>query len=116
MSEPGYYRYPTINGDSIVFSCEDDLWTVSSSGGLARRLTANQGECSKPRFSPDGKRVAFIGRDEGHPEVFVIPSTGGIARRLTYMGGLTMNICGWSADGREIFFTSEARAPFSAAH
>ncbi|HEY9773773.1 MAG TPA: PDZ domain-containing protein [Planktothrix sp.] len=112
MSEPGYYRYPTIAGDTIVFACEDDLWTVSARGGIARRLTAGQGECSMPRFSPDGTQVAFIGRDEGHPEVFVIPSDGGLARRLTYMGGFTCNTCCWTADGKEIVFTSEAQAPF----
>jgi len=112
MSEPGYYRYPTIDGDSIVFSCEDDLWTVSAQGGLARRLTAGQGECSVPRFSPDGKNIAFVGRDEGHPEIFVIPAAGGLSKRLTYMGGLVCNLCGWTADGKEIVFSSEARSPF----
>jgi len=112
MSEPGYYRYPTIHGDMILFSCEDDLWTVSTSGGTARRLTAGLGECSMPRFSPDGALVAFVGRDEGHPEVFVIPAAGGEARRLTYMGGMTCNLCGWSQNGKEILFTSEARSPF----
>lgn len=112
MSEPGYYRYPTIYGDTVVFTCEDDLWTVPLSGGIARRLTAGHGECSMPRFSPDGTMIAFVGRDEGHPEVFVIPSTGGAARRLTYMGGLTCNISGWSADGRQILFSSEAQSPF----
>jgi len=112
MGEPGYYRYPTIHGDTIVFACEDDLWTVSTGGGVARRLTAGHGECGMPRFSPDGSLVAFVGRDEGHPEVFVIPAAGGVAERLTYMGGATLNVCGWSQDGKEIFFTSEARSPF----
>ncbi len=112
LSEPGYYRYPTIYGNTIVFSCEDDLWTVEASGGTARRLTAGHGECSMARFSPDGKWIAFIGRDEGHPEVFVIPSAGGLAKRLTYMGGLICNVCGWSEDSREIIFSSDAKAAF----
>jgi tricorn protease len=37
----GYLRFPTINADTVVFVCEDDLWTVPADGGLARRLTAN---------------------------------------------------------------------------
>ncbi|MGH9550978.1 MAG: S41 family peptidase, partial [Terriglobales bacterium] len=112
MSDPGYYRYPTVFGDNIVFTCEDDLWSVSLSGGKARRLTAGHGECSMAKFSPDGTHIAFIGRDEGHPEVFVIPAEGGLSRRLTYMGGLTLNVCGWTLDGKEILFASEAKAPF----
>ena len=39
MSEAGYYRHPSIQGDTVVFVCEDDLWTVAAEGGTARRLT-----------------------------------------------------------------------------
>ena len=35
MSEAGYYRYPTIHGNSIVFVCEDDIWSVPVEGGTA---------------------------------------------------------------------------------
>ncbi|MCA9449733.1 MAG: hypothetical protein KC931_21610, partial [Candidatus Omnitrophica bacterium] len=37
--EEGYYRYPTIHGDTIAFVAEDDLWTVPATGGTAMRLT-----------------------------------------------------------------------------
>ena len=47
-SEKGYYRFPTIHGDRIVFVSEDDLWTVSALGGPARRLSANPGVVSRP--------------------------------------------------------------------
>ena len=57
MAETGYYRFPSISGDAVVFSCEDDLWAAPATGGLARRLTANPGEAdSKP--SPE-KLAAF---------------------------------------------------------
>ena len=62
----GYYRHPTIHGDTVVFVTEDDLWTVPLKGGAARRLTANPGTISFPVFSLDGSKIAFTSRDEGH--------------------------------------------------
>ena len=81
MSESGYYRHPSIHRDTIVFVCEDDLWTVSAEGGTARRLTANPGRALWPALSPDGELLAYVGYDEGTPEVFCMPATGGEARR-----------------------------------
>ncbi len=88
-SEVGYYRHPTIHGDSIVFVCEDDLWSMPAEGGIARRLTANPGTVSFPSFSPDGTRIAFTGKDEGPLDVYVMDADGGAARRLTWLGGAT---------------------------
>ena len=99
-SELGYYRQPTISGDTIVFTAEDDLWSVPSDGGTARRLTANPGTSSFPVFSPDGASVAFTGRDDGPAEVYVMAAQGGEARRLTWMGARTQ-VVGWSRDGKE---------------
>ncbi|HEY0615190.1 MAG TPA: PDZ domain-containing protein, partial [Candidatus Elarobacter sp.] len=112
MSAIGYVRTPTIAGDRIVFACEDDLWTVGTSGGVARRLTTTEGECTLPRLSPDGTRLAFVGRDEGNPEVYVMAAGGGVARRLTYLGSEAVYCCGWSRDSRFVYFTSDAGAPF----
>ncbi|MBS1251936.1 MAG: Tricorn protease [Anaerolineales bacterium] len=112
MTEPGYYRFPTIYGDAVVFVCEDDLWTVPASGGIARRLTSNLGQASMPAFSPDGEILAFTGRDEGHPEVCVMPAEGGPAERLTYLGA-SSSIVGWTPDGDSIVFASNSAQPFS---
>ena len=73
----GYYRFPTIYGDTVAFACEDDLWTVSVDGGYARRLTTSLSNVITPHFSPDGKWIAFVARDEGQPEVYVMPAEGG---------------------------------------
>ncbi len=105
-------RTPTIAGDAIVFACEDDLWAVGASGGVARRLTSTDGECTLPRLSPDGTQLAFVGREEGNPELYVMPSEGGAATRLTFLGSENLYCCGWSRDGTSILFTSDAGSPF----
>lgn len=110
-SSPGYYRFPTIHGDRIVFVCEDDLWTVPTGGGVARRLTSGRGEVSFPALSPDGERLAFTGREEGHTEVYVMPAEGGELRRLTWLGAWSL-VAGWSRDGTSILFASNVRQPF----
>ncbi|MEW6686021.1 MAG: S41 family peptidase [Candidatus Edwardsbacteria bacterium] len=105
----GYYRYPTIHADKIVFVAEDDLWLVNSSGGVAHRLTANLSEVSHPFFSPDGKWLAFIGREEGHSEVYLMSASGGPAKRLTYVGSDSM-VVGWR--NKSIVFASNFGQPF----
>ena len=101
----GYYRFPTIHEDNIVFVSEDDLWQVPASGGIARRLTSNLGEATYPMLSPDGKRLAFVGREEGMPEVYVMPAEGGAVRRLTYLSS-DCRVLGWNKDGTQIIFSS----------
>jgi tricorn protease len=107
----GYYRFPTIHSDTVVFVCEDDLWTTPAGGGIARRLTSNLGLASRPVLSPDGTQLAFAGREEGQAEVFLMPAAGGPARRLTYMGGGLCRPVGWASDD-QILFTNNAKQPF----
>jgi tricorn protease len=101
----GYYRFPTIQQDTVVFVSEDDLWSVPVSGGVARRLTSNLGEVTYPMLSPNGELLAFVGREEGAAEVYVMPATGGPARRLTYLSS-NPRVVGWLPNGESIIFTS----------
>jgi tricorn protease len=103
----GYYRFPTLQADTVVFVSEDDLWAAPTVGGIPRRLTSNLGEVSHPSFSPDGQWLAFVGRDEGQAEIYCMPALGGSARRLTYLGGSRCFTTGWTADGH-ILFASNA--------
>ncbi len=112
-SELGYYRHPTISNNTIVFVCEDDLWTVSAGGGTARRLTANPGAASFPVFSPDGQSLAFTGCDDGPAEAYVMAAEGGIPRRLTWLGARTQTL-GWNQDGRDVIAATDWRQPFAA--
>jgi len=111
MPTQGYYRYPCIHGEDVVFVSEDDLWTVPAGGGVARRLTSSLGQVSFPAFSPDGSWLAFTCRDEGPSEVYVMPASGGEPRRLTHLGAMICNVVGWGRDGR-ILFACNATQPF----
>jgi tricorn protease len=108
---PGYYRHPTIHGDTIAFVSEDDLWAVSAAGGVARRLTAAPGAVSFPVFSPDGRYLAFTGRDDGPAEAYVMDAGGGDPRRLTWLGALSTTV-GWTPDGAEVLVSTDAGQPF----
>jgi tricorn protease len=109
---PGYYRSPTLHGDTLVFCSEDDLWQVPVTGGVARRLTASLGALATPHFSPDGQWIAFSGREEGAWEIYVMPASGGAATRLTYQGAAAQ-VSGWTPDGTSIQYSSDAAAPFA---
>jgi tricorn protease len=108
--DQGYYRFPSIAGDRIVYVCEDDLWSVGIQGGDAVRLTVSFGTCSFPRLSPDGAWIAFASTDEGNPELYVMPSRGGEPRRLTFLGAPMVSTIGWSGDGTEILFVANPTA------
>jgi tricorn protease len=103
-TRPGYYRFPAIHGDTIVFMAEGDLWTVDVKGGAAQRLTSNPGQESHPAISPDGKTVAFSAEYEGPLDVFSMPVAGGLPERRTWDGGAV--VVGWTPDGRVLYRTS----------
>ncbi len=76
-------RFPTTNDTQIVFCYAGEIYTVGKDGGIARRLTSGPGYSSFPRFSPDGKQIAFTSQYDGNTEVYVIPAEGGAPKRLT---------------------------------
>ncbi|WP_371496973.1 PDZ domain-containing protein [Kitasatospora sp. NBC_00374] len=116
MTEPestpasAYLRHPHLHGDLVTFVAEDDIWLAPVEGGRAWRLTADQVPVRRPRFSPDGRLVAWTSTRDGAPEVHVAPVDGGPARRLTYWGNPYTTLRGWTADGRPIATTTAGQA------
>src|SRR5579871_6420313 len=121
-AEPGrtLMRYPTLSGNTIVFVAHDNLWSVARTGGVATRLTAGEGRDIMPRFSPDGRWIAFTGEYQGNRDVYVIPAGGGSARRLTFTSdtvaeaplrwGPNNMVVTWTPDSNSIVFLSRREA------
>jgi tricorn protease len=101
----GYYRYPTLHGDTLVFAAEGDLWKVTASGGLAQRLTTHAEEESHPTISPDGSTLAYRANYEGLSEVYTMPLAGGLPERQTYEADASTPI-GWTPDGDLAYTTT----------
>ncbi|MEK7486594.1 MAG: PDZ domain-containing protein, partial [Planctomycetota bacterium] len=108
----GYLRFPTIRDQKIVFVYDDNLWSASTEGGVARRLTSYIGEPLRPSLSPDGKTIAFIGKVHGSLDIYSIPVDGGDPERLTYLGKQFSTV-GWMPDGKSLFFASNAKQPIA---
>jgi tricorn protease len=113
-------RFPTLHGDAVVFEAHGTLWQVPRTGGAAARLTSETGFELMPRFSPDGKWIAFTGQYEGNRDVYVIPAGGGEAKRLTYHSDVVDDaplrwgpdnmVLTWTPDSKSIVFLSRREA------
>ncbi|QNA44018.1 S41 family peptidase [Lacibacter sediminis] len=107
QSIPHFLSNPSLtpDGQAVVFAFEGDLWKANISDGQATRLTAMQGYETSPRISPDGKWVAFTGRQFGNADVFVMPLNGGDVKQITFHSG-NDDVTSWSWDSKSIYFNS----------
>jgi len=103
--QKGYYRFPAIHGNDVIFTAEGDLWRFNLTTKEAIRLTTNLGMESHPSISPDGQWVAFVGQYEGPSEVYVMPVAGGRPKRLTYEEG-SPAVFQWTPDGMILYSTT----------
>jgi tricorn protease len=108
-------RFPDIQGDRVAFCHAGDLWTAPAAGGLAVRVTTHPGLEQFPKFSPDGRWLAFTGQYDGDEQVYVVPSEGGVPRQLTFYpargpnpprGGWDNQVMGWTPDGRGVLLNT----------
>lgn len=102
----------TPDGETIIFSNHGDLWRVAVAGGQATRLTAMDGNETRPNVSPDGKWLAFSGSQNGNRDIYIMPMEGGDIRQLTYHQAYD-DVDSWSWDSKSIYFTSSRYNNFS---
>ncbi len=121
QQEARLLRFPATDGKQIVFTYAGDLYSVPKEGGVARRLTGHEGYEMFPRFSSDGKWLAFTAQYDGNTEVYVMPAEGGTPRRLTYTATLSRDdvsdrmgpnnmVLTWKNNSDEIVFRSRMRS------
>ena len=120
MQEGRLMRFPDIYKDKIAFMYGGDLWLASSSGGVARRITSSPGRELFPKFSPDGKWIAFTGQYDGNFDVYVMPADGGQPKQLTFdqgsaqqlsdRMGIHNEVVTWTPDSKRVIFLSRRDA------
>ncbi len=120
-NESRLLRFPATNGSEIIFSAGGDLYTVAIKGGIARKLTSDVGYEMFPRFSPDGKQVAYTAQFDGNTEVYLMSKDGGEPKRLTHTALLDRDdisdrmgpnniVMNWMPDGKSITYRSRKQS------
>lgn len=100
-------KQPDVSREHIAFGFGGDLWLVDKRGGVARVLASPDGAESFPRFSPDGKEVAFVASYAGGADVYVLSIDGGVPRRVTHHPDNEV-LCDWDPSGKELVYYSSA--------
>ena len=101
----GMMRYPDVSATHITFVYADDIWVAPRGGGIASPLASPPGGESFPRFSPDGRTIAFSGNYDGNNDIYTVPVEGGIPRRVTFHTS-GERLCDWTFDDQLVFAMS----------
>ena len=101
---------PSLSPDTreIVFASGGDLWTVAATGGDARLIVSHPATESRPLWSPDGTRLAFVSTRTGNGDIYVLTLATGTLQRITFDDGLDQ-LGAWSRDGQWLWFHSTSR-------
>lgn len=98
----GYYRYPALHNDTLVFTAEGDLWKIKLGETYAQRLTTHPAEEKGANISPDGNWLAFVANYSGTPEVHIMPIQGGLTKRVTFEN-VSVKVHGWTDDSNVLY-------------
>ena len=107
LAPRAYFTEPAISPDrsEIAFVSGGDIWAVPRGGGEARLLLSHPANESRPLYSPDGRRLAFVSNRTGGGDIYVLTFATGDVARLTFDDG-NEQLDGWSRDGEWIYFSS----------
>ena len=105
-----YFSEPSIAPDrsEITFVSGGDIWAVPAGGGEARLLVSHPAQESRPIYSPDGRKLAFVSNRTGGGDIYVLTFATGDVARLTFDDG-NEQLDGWSSDGKWIYFSSTSQ-------
>jgi tricorn protease len=105
-----YLTEPSLSPDrkEIAFVSGGDIWTVPSTGGTAALLVSHPATESKPLFSPDGRRLAFVSNRTGNGDIYILNLETSELQRLTFDDALDQ-LDAWSRDGNWIYFSSTSK-------
>lgn len=101
---------PSLSPDrkEIAFVSGGDIWTVPASGGSAQLLVSHPATESRPMYSPDGTRLAFVSNRTGNGDIYVLDLRSGDLTRVTF-DDVADILDGWSHDGKWLYFSSNGR-------
>ena len=102
-------QYPDVSESQICFTYGNDLWLVNKSGGNAVKLSSPIGRETFPKFSPDGKTIAFNATYNGNTDIYTISTNGGIPQRVTGHGMFEW-LMDWYPDGQHLLYGSSAES------
>ncbi|MFK8011695.1 MAG: S41 family peptidase, partial [Marinicellaceae bacterium] len=105
FADLGYYRYPDIHNDTLVFTAEGDLWLADIKSGKTQRLTTQAAQETQASISLDGTKVAYVANYEGSTEVYVIGIDGGLSKRISYENA-RVKVLGWTQSGEVLYSTN----------
>ncbi|HSK10045.1 MAG TPA: S41 family peptidase [Vicinamibacterales bacterium] len=104
-----FARHPHVSNGRMAFAYHGDIWVANADGTSPVRLTAHPSRNTFPRFSPDGRWIAFTSNRMGNNDVWVIPAAGGEARQLTFLS-TNDSVLYWTPDSRRILFSTSRGA------
>jgi tricorn protease len=113
-------RFPDIHKESVTFVYAGDIYIANIKTGKSTRLTDHIGFETFPKFSPDGKRIAFSAQYNGSRQIYVMNRDGSDLKQLTYYndvgvmpprGGYDYRVLDWTPDGKHIVFRAN-RTPY----
>jgi dipeptidyl aminopeptidase/acylaminoacyl peptidase len=101
-----WIAYVVTSVDMKENANDADVWLVSTAGGDSIRLTTSKKNDNQPRWSPDGKKIAFISAREEKPQIFLISPFGGEAEKLTDSKSGVQSFQ-WAPDGNRIAYVAQ---------